>query len=154
MSRMSKVAGLVAALGLIVVGALAAAPLELKSGLLEPPPGFSEGLWNALPELDQRAILGEPYPALAPRADPFSNGAPPEEATSSSRAPHAAPAGIDQGLWELLPDEDRRAILGEPYPVLFAMDAPMGLNAGRTLAPPPGRDDLRCLPVGPIPGAC
>jgi hypothetical protein len=145
MSRIAKLTALVASIGLVATGGLGAATIGLPASFKVsdehgPGPGYG------LPEADLRAIEGEPYPVVYPAADVVA---------SEDRNPLVAPQGIDQGLWDLLPDEDRRAILGEPYRNLAAAAAPSSADTGeRTLAPPPGFEDIACHPLPAVPSAC
>lgn len=73
------------------------------------------------------------------------------ERVSGDPTPHVAPTGIEQGLWELLPEDDRKAILGDPYPTLFAA-RPAPFEEDLPLAPSPG--SCATLPLSSVPQAC
>jgi hypothetical protein len=153
MSRIAKLTALVASVGLVATGGLGAT-IGLPTAL-QAPDEQGSGLGYGLPEEDRRAIQGEPYPAVYPAPQPSSAGAAVDALASADRNLLVAPEGIEQGLWDLLPDEDRRAILGEPYRNLAAAAAPSLADAGaRTLAPPPGFGDVACHPLPAVPSAC
>jgi hypothetical protein len=154
MSRTAKLTALVASIGLVATGGLGAATIGLPT-VLQAPDEQGPGLGYGLPEEDRRAIQGEPYPAVYPAPEASAAGAPVDALASADWNLLVAPEGIDQGLWDLLPDEDRRAILGEPYPILLAAAAPSSADAGeRTLAPPPGSEDFGCRPFPSLPEVC
>lgn len=64
------------------------------------------------------------------------------------------PEGYSPGLWFGLPEEDRRAIHGEPYPNLLFSRPPVVDDGVPGPAPPDPSDGEPCWGFSPVPSAC